>query len=347
MGEYMRSLAIARAVSARWPAAEIHFVLSRDAPYAADAPFPATLLASSPTFHAREVIALIEQFRPTIVLFDNAGRTAQIRAANRCGADVIYISARPRQRGKAFRLSWMRLLAEHWIAYPAFVAGSLRFLERLKLRLLGRPAVRYLDVVMPPADAERRHALLARFGLQFGTFVLVVPGGGTGHPGAADAAARFHAAATTLAVNGEPVVYIGPSPADAAASDPRLHSAASLEQADLVELMRAARLIISNGGSTLLQAIACTRPTLAIAIAGDQERRIRRAVDAGVCVRSGLEVGDIVRRASQLLRDEPARAALAARAAALSLADGIAVALDAVARLQAARGREQEERARA
>ena len=40
MGEYARSLAIARAASRRWPGAAIHFILSRDAPYAADAPFP-------------------------------------------------------------------------------------------------------------------------------------------------------------------------------------------------------------------------------------------------------------------------------------------------------------------
>ncbi len=83
MGEYMRLLAIARAASVRWPEASVHFVLSRDAPYAADAPFPATLVPSSPTFHSPAVIELIEQFRPTVVLFDNAGRTAQLRAAKR------------------------------------------------------------------------------------------------------------------------------------------------------------------------------------------------------------------------------------------------------------------------
>ncbi len=334
MGEYMRSLAIARAACARWPAANVHFVLSRDAPYAAEAPFPATLLPSSPTFHSRAVIAVIEQFRPTAVLFDNAGRTPQLRAAKRLGAKLIYVSARRRQRRKAFRLAWMRLLDEHWIAYPEFIAGSLSFLERWKLRLVGRPSVRFLDVVMPPPDEPRRRALLLRLGLEAGSFVLAVPGGGTGHPGAADAAARFYAAASTLAASGAFTAYVGPSPAGGAVAQRRLCALQSLAQADLAELMRAARLIIANGGSTLLQAIACGAATLAVPIAGDQAQRIRRAAAAGLCMRAALDAGEIARRAAELLGAETALAELAARAARRGLGDGIAIALDALAQLQ-------------
>jgi UDP:flavonoid glycosyltransferase YjiC (YdhE family) len=339
MGEYMRSLAIARAVCVRWPAASVHFALSREAPYAAAAPFPATLLPSSPTFHTRAVVALIEQFRPTMVLFDNAGRGAQLRAARRLGAQVIYISARRRQRRKAFRLAWLRLIDEHWIAYPAFIAGGLSLWERFKLRLAGRTTVRFLDVVLPPADASRRGALLAQLGLAPGSFVLVVPGGGTGHPGAADAAARFHAAAAALARGGTATAYVGPPGSGAAAAatpgPAQLCAIASLAQADLAELMRAARVVVANGGSTLLQSVACGAATVAVPIAGDQALRIRRAVEAGVCRRTALDADDIARSAAELLADEPARAALAARAGALGLADGITVAVDAIAQLQA------------
>ncbi len=42
-GEYARSAAIAHAARRRWPRAEIHFILSRQAPYAATVPFAATL----------------------------------------------------------------------------------------------------------------------------------------------------------------------------------------------------------------------------------------------------------------------------------------------------------------
>ena len=337
MGEYARCLAIARAASRRWPGAAIRFVLSGAAPYAADAPFPATLLDASPTFNTAAVIELLEAWRPDIVIFDSAGRTAQLRAAQRLGARVVYISARRRQRHKAFRWRWMSLIDEHWIAYPEFIAGSLSLLERLKLKLTGRPTVRYLDVILSRTDPAPRAAILARTGCDAGTFVLVVPGGGTGHPGVDDAAGRFEAAARVLAAAGTSTIYVGPCRASGVGGDAGApadwHPLGSLPQSDLVELMRAARLIIANGGSTLLQAIACGNACIAVAIAKDQAERIRRCVAAGVALAATLDAAAMVQSANWLLQHEDARAALKGRAAALGLADGVEVALQALAGL--------------
>jgi hypothetical protein len=498
MGEYARSLAIAQGAAARWPGASIQFILSRAAPYAAHTPFPTTLLSSSATFHSAAVAALIEAWRPDVVIFDNAGRTAQLRAARRWGARVVYISARPRQRAKAFRLRWMRIIDEHWIAYPQFIAGELKFFERLKLKLLGRPTIRYLDVVMARERATAPHAPGPERGLaqgqeggawpcpegravpgpayravprpadgaaqrseggaalgpegrvapaagagaaqgleggvvprteardlpclegtavqgvagrvakgpqsggpdggaaprseggpvaspkgaavsepdlgvaqgsaSAGDYVLVVPGGGTGHPGAGDAVARFRLAAQVLADSGVDTVFVGRADpvaggaaaggaaaggaaAGGAAADlaaagaaargafaagARLRLPGPLPQAQLAALMRGARLIIANGGSTLLQAIACGRPCIAVPIAGDQAERIRRCVAAGVAVAAPLDGAAIAQLAARLLRDDGRLRALAGRAAALALADGVDVALDALATLLAA-----------
>jgi UDP:flavonoid glycosyltransferase YjiC (YdhE family) len=322
MGEYARSLAIARAASRRWPRAAIHFALSSKAPYAAGAPFPATLFDSSPTFHSAGVIELLETWRPDVVVFDNAGRTAQLRAARRLGAHVIYISARRRQRRKAFRWRWMRLLDEHWIAYPEFIAGRLGVVESLKLKIIGRPIVRFLDVILARADPSQRGAILARAGCEAGRFVLVVPGGGTGHPRVGDAADEFMRAALAL--------YVGPAGTGA---DPNLHRLGPLPQDELGELMRAARLIVANGGSTLLQAIACGAACVAVPIAKDQAERTRRCAAAGVALAANLDSASIVQAAARLLRDDSQRTALAGRAAGLKLADGVEVALQALAGL--------------
>jgi glycosyltransferase involved in cell wall biosynthesis len=344
MGEYARSLAIARAASRRFEHAAIHFILSREAPYAAGAPFPATLLPSSPTFHSAAVIEVLETWRPDVVIFDNAGRTAQLRAAHRLGAHVVYISARQRQRRKAFRWHWMRLIDEHWIAYPEFIAGGLGFIERLKLKIAGRPVVRYLDVILSQGDLRERDAVLSRAGCETGAFVLVVPGGGTGHPGADDAAIQFMAAARALAAGGVATVWVGPlgartganigvpadADADAAISDRNWHPLGPLPQAELAQLMRAAHLIIANGGSTLLQAIACGNACIAAPIAKDQAERIRRCVAAGVAVAATLDAASMLQAAQQLLRNEPQRTALADRARRLGLVDGVEVAMQAL-----------------
>jgi len=323
MGEYARSAAIARAALERWPSLSVHFMLSRAAPYAADAPFPTTLLASSATFHSAAVIDLIRAWRPHVVIFDNAGRGAQLRAARRLGAHVVYISARARQRRKAFRLRWMRLLDEHWIAYPEFVAGKLGPLERAKLRLLGRPVVRFLDVILSRFASAGQPPSAHRSGGEPPIDVLVIPGGGTDHPGAGGAVQAFRDAARSLAASGFAATFVGPP---------------AVPQSELAGLMRRARLIVVNGGSTLLQAIACGAPCVAVPIARDQRQRIRRCVRAGVAVETSLDPQAIAARAVELLKDEATRSALAGRAAGLALTDGVETALCALERLLDAEG---------
>lgn len=199
-----------------------------------------------------------------------------------------------------------------------------------------------------------------------GSYVLVVPGGGTGHPGAADALDCFLTAARTLAGSGIDTVFVGPVPAPATANvdttaidsdnataaavnaiatatstncvttratapESRLHTPGALPQNELARLLDGARLVITNGGSTLLQALACGRPCIAAAIAGDQAERIRRCAAAGVALRAPLAAAALSDAAVSLLRDPTALDALAVRARALDLADGVAVALQALA----------------
>ncbi len=353
-GEYSRSLAIAQGAASQWPGAALLFILSREAPYAATAPVPAELLDSSPTFHTGAVVDIIERWRPDVVIFDNAGRTAQLRAAKRAGARVVYISSRPRQRHKAFRLRWMRILDEHWIAYPRFIAGELQRMERLKLKFMHRPEVRFLDVILARPAAvgggEPRQSVLARLAVAVGEYVLVVPGGGTGHPGAKDAVEEFFQAAGLLAGAGVTVVFVGraratasegvgtgagatglgPDGSDAHDKGGQLRRVDSLPQSELAELMRGAQLVLVNGGSTLLQAIACGKACVAVPIAGDQAERIRRCVSAGVAVAAPLESEAMVRAAQELLDDESRLNALGGRAIALGLTDGVEVALRAL-----------------
>jgi hypothetical protein len=320
MGEVARCVAIAGALRRRDPSIELLFLLSREAPYLADVPFPQTLLPSSPTFHPREVATLISEWRPSTVVFDNAGRTPQLRAARAVGARIVYVSSRRRQRGKAFRLHWMRLIDEHWIAYPEFIAGSLGVLERLKLRILGRPRVSFLDALAPEPDAALASAVLARHGLRAGEYLLVVPGGGTTHAGMAHSPASVAA----LLVGGPP-----------SAAAPGLQVSPRLPVAELLALVRGARVVLVNGGDTLLQALAAGSACVAVPMAKDQAHRI------GACAREGLVVageGDPVRLTEQvraLGRDDAARAQLQARLRSAGLGNALP---EVVERLVGGRG---------
>lgn len=330
MGEYFQSLAIAQAARRRWPDAAVHFLLNRNAPYAPSTPFEATLLPSSPTFHTPEVVAAINTFQPDVVVFANAGRTAQFRAARDAGAAVVFISYRRRKRLKAARLRWMRLIDEHWIAFPRFISGGPVPFERFNRWLCGRPEPRYLDIVLPPMDAVHEVAHSGNTAMAASAPVLVVPGGGAAPPNAPDAPSRFRAAAVLLAEAGVPTVYVGPGegPQPQGLSTHRF-----LPQRELFELMRAARLVVTNGGQTLLQALACGVPCVAAPINRDQPIRVRRAAQAGVAVAARLDAAAIAQSVRGVIDEEPRRQAMIEHIAALSLVDGAQVAVDALAGL--------------
>jgi hypothetical protein len=328
MGEYARALAIARAAADRWPGIGIHFALSGAAPYAASCPFPATRFARSPTFHPREVAALIAEQRPDVVVFDNAGRSAQLRAAREVGARTVYVSSRPKQRRKGFRLSWMRQLDEHWLAWPEFMAGGVGPVERLKLKLLGRPRLRYLDTLLP-ARADPG-PVLRRFGVEAGAFVLVVPGGGTAHRGARSAPEIALEGASRIARRGHPTVLVGLAPEVKGDEAPALRRSPRIPMEELCELLRAAKLVVTNGGDTLLQGIALGRACVAVPIADDQPFRIAACVREGLALAAELTPESMERQAAALLDDDARRTALERHVAAHGLSNGLDTALDAL-----------------
>ena len=333
MGEYFQSLAIAQAVRQRWPDAAVHFLLNRQASYAATTPFDATLLPSSPTFHTPEVIEAINTFRPDVVIFANSGRREQFRAARRSGAAVVFISYRRKKRLKAARLRWMRLIDEHWIAFPRFISGGPVPFERINRWLCGKPAPRYLDIVLPPTDGAHEAPRQVEPG-SAPPAVLVVPGGVAAPRNAPDAPQRFRAAAVMLAESGVSTLYVGPGDGPVPAA---LRALRFLPQPELFELMGAARLVVTNGGQTLLQAIACGTPCVAAPINRDQPIRVRNAAAAGVAVPARLDAAAIAQAARRLLEDEAERLTMVRHIEALALADGAKVAVDALAGLLAGR----------
>lgn len=312
MGEFARARGLAEAVAARWPQVEMHFLLHRDAPYAAACRFPTTLLPASPTLCDTEVIGAIHAFKPGVVVFDNAGRTAALKAARAAGAKVIYVSSRGRQRYKAFRLRWMRLLDDHWISYPPSIAGALSGFERLKQRVAGRPQLRFLDAVVAPPDEAAVTALLPTMPAPD---LVIVPGGGSAFHDSAMTPAQFARWGEALAAHGHRVVFVaGPSFTGEVAVSERLQLLRGVGGGALMALLRRSRLVLVNGGDTLLQALALGRPCVAVPIAGDQAARIARCVAAG-----GVEApapDAVVARCAALLGEGSSGASLTALAAA-------------------------------
>ena len=313
--KYYRSLAIARPES---PLAgnSIRIVLNRDAPYAASAPYPVTLLEDSPTRATAAVNACLRDERPDVVVFDSSGRLAQYRAAAAAGARVVYVSSRPKTRWKGFRWRRLRLLDQHWIAQPEFLGGRLTQWQRCKLRLAGRPRVLFLDALHEPVDDAGAAALQRDLELVPGKYLLLCPGGGGVFESRVDAAEVFFEAARQLAAGRtEPVLAVlGARLCErvrACAMPANLKILASVPNGTLLGLIRDAEASVVNGGSLLLQCLAVRVPLVAAPIARDQLVRVRRCADRGCVLSASLDAQAIMTAMQTVAAHPGTRQALA------------------------------------
>jgi glycosyltransferase involved in cell wall biosynthesis len=332
-GELMRCLIVARELAQAEPTADIRFLVSRTAVFREAVQFPIIDCDQSPTNSTSQVLAAIESFRPHVMVFDNSGRTVQLKAAKRAGARLTFSSRAPKLRWKAFRLKWMRLLDEHWMVFPTFVIGGLTRLERLKLDAFPHYTVRQFDTLFTPSEPGARFAWLERQGLERGGYVVFVPGGrGEGQRIAEpaehfiDAAQRFCTTTGCRAVvltgrgnvSGEP------------GANPRLLPRIGPDEVQ--HLLAEAAMVVSNGGTTMVHTLAHGRALVAVPLAGDQARRIRRAVRLGIAASAPPDAEAIAMAAAELWRDAERQEAMSRRIGELGIANGVS---QAVAALQA------------
>lgn len=338
-GELMRCLIIARELARAEPGADIRFLVSRTAVFRESVDFPIIDCDASPTNSTPQVIAAIDAFRPQVMVFDNSGRTAQLRHARAAGARLVFSSRAPKLRWKAFRLKWMRLIDEHWIVFPTFVTGGLTRLERLKLRMHPGYTVRHFDTLFTPSDPGLRAEWLARHGLRAGEYAVFVPGGrGEGHR-VADPADLFVAAARAfVAETGcTSVVLTGRREVAPDSGLPELRLMPRIGPDEVQHLLAEATLVVSNGGTTMIHALAHRRPVVAVALAGDQDRRIRRAARLQIAVSARRDPAAIAAAAASLLLDSDRRVAIASRVAQLGIRNGVGEAVAALRRLARSR----------
>jgi hypothetical protein len=330
-GELMRCLIIARELRRAEPTSDIRFLVSRSAVFREAVDFPVIDCDASPTNSTPQVLAAIDAFRPHVMVFDNSGRTEQLRAARRAGARVVFSSRAPKLRWKAFRLKWMRLLDEHWIVFPNFVTGGLSRLERLKLRWFPHYRVRQLDTLFPPSAPDERRAWLARQGLEPQGYVVFMPGGRAEASRVAEPAELFIAAARQfVAATGQRTVVLTGRKSAEDSGDPRLTLLPRIEPGEVQHLIADALMVVSNGGTTLVHSLAHGRPIVSIPLAGDQDRRIRRAVRLQIAATAQRTPQAIAVAAADLLRDPARREAMSRRIAEIGFRNGVGEAVAAL-----------------
>jgi hypothetical protein len=166
--------------------------------------------------------------------------------------------------------------------------------------------------------------------------ILVLTGGVADHRDFAAAPRVMAQAAARLALQGISVTLVGSAPDALPAHRPdRLRILPRLPVTEMVREIGVARIVICNGGDTLVQVLALRRACVALAMAADQELRLRRCRTAGLDVQSAIDVSQLVSKAAGLWSDPIAQSRQLHIVSGLEVCDASETVLAAIVRLAA------------
>ncbi|WP_269526195.1 hypothetical protein [Coraliomargarita parva] len=284
MGEFMRSYAVAEELLQRHPDWDLRFVLSKQAEYRTSCKLPFFDVSRSPTRLDDELYAVIDEFEPELVVFDNAGLLKHFRYAYLRGSLVSYISPFPHKRAKMLKLARLPYVAKHWVALPEFMAGEFSMIEKIKTRVYPRCRPEHVGVVYRSPRKSEQQALLNSIGVEAGKFVLLSGGSGGHFAGARPVTEVLMDVARKLAATrgSDCVIILGENYKGEVCGAPGVKVLRSLQNQDFISLMEAAECAVLCGGDTLLQALSLRKPVVAIPVAKDQYPRIRRLTSVGL-----------------------------------------------------------------
>lgn len=308
IGEYMRSSILADACLKEWPDADIRFVLSKEAPYHQDCSYQTLITDRSPTFHIKEVNDYISSFNPDIVIFDASGRASQIRHAKKCGATTVFIAQHNKKINKGMRLSRLRHIDLFWIAQPDFTVQPLRWIDKLKLKILKKPLPVYLGCIYTPPNDQEEQDVLNKYKLESGNYIFISAGSG-GHftSDRKLAADIFHQAIELSGLDIPSIQVWGANypGKDIPESNDNKFNIKKIPNSEFVCLLKNSKMAFINGGDTILQAFSLNIPSLAIPVSGDQPARIEAALRRNTCcIYAPAEVRKIIEGLINLSKPE-------------------------------------------
>lgn len=334
IGEYMRSKIIADEVLRRWPKSQISFALNRQAPYVKQCPYATYLLDDTPTKKIKEVNQLVSELKPDVVVFDAAGRKAQLKHAHKLGAKVVFISQHRRKRTRGMKIGRALVTDSHWVVQPEFVIGDISRIERLKLEMIDVALPLFTGPIFTHPNVRGQELLYRKYELKPGQYLIYSAGSG-GHMAndrlAADLFAEVAQAIYKKTAIASVMVF-GPNYPNPL---PKVDGVIAIEQLsndEFINLLDGAKGAVLSGGDTLLQAIALNTPTLAVAVSKDQPDRIKKCLAQSVILSCSANFDEMLNAGLSLI-EEKTIYSLKARMGSCSSLNGLDLAMDEMKRL--------------
>lgn len=282
IGEYMRSLTLAKALAQQLPQLDIHFVLNKHTQYAASCPFNTTLLNNTPTKDNQGVCKALNTLRPNVVVFDCSGRAKQMQYARKLGAKVVFFSQHEKKRARGLKLNRIRHINKHYVVQPDYCIAPLSAVEKLKINWFNGAKPQNIGAFFFAPSASQVEQVCALLAVKEQNYV-VFNGGSGGHKvedklaadviyqGACDFSEKHSYSAIMVFGNNYPHDI---------PDHPKVITLRALEGEQFIALLKGAKAALISAGDTLLQAIDMQVPTAAVAVSKDQPKRLAQCVAA-------------------------------------------------------------------
>ncbi len=284
IGEYMRSMIIAKALLARCPNSNIHFILNENATYIDDCPYTVHLTKGSPTKDSETVNRVISQLGPDLVLFDSSGRANQFKHAKNVGAKVTFISFYNKKRRRGLKYNRLPYTDKHWVVQPNYCMKALSWWQNAKLSFYNKPRPENIGPVFQSCTEKKQLEVLVKFKLEGEDFFLFNAGSGGHYVADILAIDIYYQVAKYFykKTNIKSVVVFGSNYPKEIPIDSDVICLKALDNEEYIALLNAARGRVICSGDTLLQCIALHKPSVASAVSADQPARLKLCSEKGL-----------------------------------------------------------------
>ena len=282
IGEYIRSMIIAKALQLRWPNVKIHFILNEQVNYIKACPYTVHTCKGSPTKDVSIVNDIIMSISPDLVIFDASGRGSQFKLAKATGAKVAFISQHNKKRNRGLKLNRLLNTDIHWVVQPDYCIKSLNFWQRAKLTFFNKKVPKNIGPVFELSNNDYQVQLLKKYDLSnCNYFIFNAGSGGHNVKGtlAADiyyqAAKEFYQKRLDGITNMKCVVLFGSNYPKELPKNKDIICLKSIENKGFIALLSNAQGCVISAGDTLLQCIALHKSCVAAPVSPDQPARLR------------------------------------------------------------------------
>lgn len=308
IGEYMRSLIIARALKLRWPNLSVHFILSDKVSYVKDCPYTVHSCQDSPTKDVKAVNSIINKLKPDLVIFDASGRAKQFKQAKAIGAKVAFISQHNKKRSRGLKLNRLLNTDIHWVVQPDFCMKALSYWQRAKLELLNRKAPQNIGPVFEVSSSDYQGQLLEKHALTREQYFIFNAGSG-GHLVSGELAADIYYKAAQMLYRQTKIKcmmifgsnYPKELPENSEVKKNDIICVKSIDNKDFVSLISAAQGCVISAGDTLLQCIALHKIAVAASISPDQPARLKLCQNKQLVLAAEPTSSDLVQQALRVI----------------------------------------------